>query len=111
MIFRNGKWDLPKGKLELNETITSCAVREVEEECGISGLAITSPLEDTYHTYELNGERILKRTYWFKMKTNYNGKLLPQIEEGITAVVWVDKKDIPEKLTNSFANIVELLKY
>ena len=110
MIFRNGKWDLPKGKLQIDEDIKTCAIREVEEECGVTGLHITQKLLDTYHTYELKGEKILKRTYWFAMKTNFKGNLVPQIEEGVTEVVWVDKKDIAEKLENSFANINELLQ-
>ena len=110
MIFRNGKWDLPKGKLQIDEDIKTCAIREVEEECGVTGLHITQKLLDTYHTYELKGEKILKRTYWFKMKTNFKGNLVPQIEEGVREVVWVDKKDIAEKLENSFANINELLQ-
>ena len=110
MIFRNGKWDLPKGKLEVNENIEQCAIREVEEECGISGLIITQQLQETYHTYEINGQRILKRTYWFIMRSSFKGNLAPQTKEGITAVIWVGKEDISEKLENSFGNIVELLK-
>jgi len=110
MIFRNGKWDLPKGKLELNENIKECAIREVEEECGIAGLSIVNALQDTYHTYEINGEKILKRTYWFAMYSDFKGNLVPQTEEGITQVDWVDKEQIVEKLNNSFGNIKELLK-
>jgi len=110
MIFRNGKWDLPKGKLEIDENIKECAIREVEEECGISGLSIINALKDTYHTYEINGKKILKRTFWFVMNSNYKGNLIPQTEEGITKVIWVDKQDIAEKLENSFGNINELLK-
>ena len=110
MIFRNNKWDLPKGKLEQNENIKECAIREVEEECGISGLSFLNALQDTYHTYELNGKKILKRTYWFAMHTDFKGSLVPQIEEGITEVVWVDKEQIAEKLNNSFGNIKELFK-
>ena len=110
MIFRNGKWDLPKGKLEIGENIEQCAIREVEEECGVSGLIITQQLQKTYHTYEINGQKILKCTYWFEMQSSFKGNLIPQTEEGITAVVWVDKQVISEKLENSFGNIVELLK-
>ena len=105
MIFRNGKWDLPKGKLEIGEDIESCSIREVEEECGIKGLQITERISDTYHTYELKGERILKRTYWFKMKTNFEGELTPQKEEGIISAEWISKKRIPEILENAYENI------
>ena len=110
MIFRNGKWDLPKGKLEVGENIKECAIREVEEECGVLGLSIAKPLQDTYHTYEINEQKILKRTYWFEMSTRFKGELIPQNEEGITKVVWVDEQNIAEKLDNSFGNIKELLQ-
>ena len=110
MIFRNNKWDLPKGKLEQNENIKECAIREVQEECGVSGLSIVSFLKDTYHTYEINGKKILKRTYWFTMRTDFKGSLLPQTDEGITEVVWVDKEKVGEKLYNSFGNIKEIIK-
>ena len=97
MIFRNSKWDLPKGKLEAGENIQECAIREVEEECGVRNLQIVNQLQSTYHTYQLNGKATLKCTYWFKMITNFNDELVPQIKEGITKVAWVDINDISEK--------------
>jgi len=109
MIFRNGKWDLPKGKLEMGESVEECAIREVEEECGVSGIIIENKIKDTYHTYVLEGENILKKTYWYKMKTDYSAKLVPQIEEGITKVSWVDKDQISKKLKNSYGNISDVL--
>jgi ADP-ribose pyrophosphatase YjhB (NUDIX family) len=108
MIFRNGKWDLPKGKLESGENISQCAMREVEEECGVEELSIVKKLKSTYHTYKLNGKAILKRTYWFKMNSNYKSKLTPQLEEGITKVEWVSLSEVPLKLENSYGNIKEL---
>ena len=108
MIFRNEKWDLPKGKLEVDENIKECAVREVEEECGVDNLKIISELLSTYHTYKLNGKAILKRTFWFKMLTNYNQELVPQAKEGIIKVEWVNKEDIPYRLNNTYGNIKEL---
>jgi 8-oxo-dGTP pyrophosphatase MutT (NUDIX family) len=110
MIFRNGKWDLPKGKLEIGESVEECAIREVEEECSIVGLYITEKIIETYHTYSLKGEEILKRTYWYKMRTNFDGELSPQIEEGITKVSWIDKDQISEKIKNSYGNISDVLK-
>ena len=109
MIFRDGKWDLPKGKLEVGESIERCAIREVEEECGISGLIITQQLQETYHTYEINGNRILKCTYWFIMRSSFKGNLVPQTKEGITKVEWVNEKDILKRLENTYGNIKELL--
>lgn len=109
MIFRNGNWDLPKGKLEANENIQECAIREVEEECGVFNLRIVSSLQNTYHTYQENGKSILKKTYWFIMTTSFNNKLTPQINEGITKVEWVNKQCIAKKLKKSYANISDLL--
>ena len=110
MIYRNEKWDLPKGKLEYGESIEQCAIREVKEECGVLDLKIIHRLKETYHTYNISNEKILKRTFWFKMKSSDKGVLVPQIEEGITKVVWVDSIDIPNNLKNSYGNIIDLLK-
>jgi len=108
MIFRNDKWDLPKGKLEVDENIEECAIREVKEECGVEELSIVKKLKSTYHTYKLNGRAILKRTYWFIMNSNNKSKLTPQLEEGITKVEWVSLSEVPSKLENSYGNIKEL---
>ena len=110
MIFRNGKWDLPKGKKEKREEIESCAKREVEEECGISGLEIVEKFSETYHIYKHKGNKILKRTFWFKMRTHFDGELVPQKEEGIMRVCWVKQGEIKEKLKNSYGNIKDLLQ-
>ena len=109
MIFRNEKWDLPKGKIENGENIQQCAIREVEEECGIGNLKIIDRLPSTYHVYQMNNKSMLKRTYWFRMKTDFTNKLVPQIEEGITKVEWVSKKDMFKKIENTYASIKELL--
>ncbi|RLD29994.1 MAG: NUDIX hydrolase [Bacteroidetes bacterium] len=108
-IYRNNKWDLPKGKAESKETIDKTAIREVEEETGVKGLSITKPLEMTYHIFKRNGKYRIKITYWFEMKTNYNGKLTPQENEGITKVEWLNPKQITRAMENSYANIKELV--
>jgi ADP-ribose pyrophosphatase YjhB (NUDIX family) len=108
-IYRNDKWDLPKGKAENNETIDKTALREVEEETGVQGLSITKPLEMTYHIFKRNGKYKIKITYWFEMKTSYNGLLIPQENEGITKVAWLTPKQIDKALENSYANIKVLM--
>ena len=104
-IYRNDKWDLPKGKIEEGERIEETALREVEEETKVSGLKIVKPLETTYHIFKRNGRLQLKITYWFEMTSNYNGTLEPQEEEGITRVEWLNPKQIKEAMENSYANI------
>ncbi len=108
-IHRLGKWDLPKGKLEEYEQIDECAIREVEEECGIQNLKITSPVFHTYHTYVLRGKSILKRTHWFKMTTKTQ-ELTPQTEEDITEVIWADEKQLMDVLDNTYPNIKLVLE-
>ena len=104
-IYRNNKWDLPKGKAEGKESIEDTAIREVEEETGVKGLKITKALPTTYHIFKRNGKHRIKVTYWFEMKTDFNGKLYPQENEGITKVEWLDANATQQALENSYANI------
>lgn len=104
-IFRNGKWDLPKGGIEKHEEIEDTAMREVEEETGVSGLKITQKLQKTYHVFKRNGTYRLKITHWYEMKTDYTGLLSGQLEEGIEKVAWLNPEQIKEALTNSYENI------
>lgn len=104
-IYRNDKWDLPKGKAEKSETIEQTSIREVEEETGVRGLEITKPLETTYHIFKRNGRHKIKVTYWFEMKTDFVGELFPQENEGISKVEWLNKTEAEKALENSYANI------
>jgi 8-oxo-dGTP pyrophosphatase MutT (NUDIX family) len=108
-IFRRGKWDLPKGKIEDNEEIREAAIREVEEECGISGLSILHELPSTYHIYTQDDKEVLKRTYWFEMFSDDKRKLVPQEEEGITDVRWMNEKQIKKALKNTYESIIEVM--
>jgi 8-oxo-dGTP pyrophosphatase MutT (NUDIX family) len=108
-IFRNGKWDLPKGKAEAKETINQTALREVEEETGITGLSITKPLEITYHIFKRNERHYIKVTYWFQMYSEYEGTLVPQEKEGITKVKWIPETKLKKVLKNSYSNIKLLI--
>lgn len=104
-IFRNGKWDLPKGGIEKREEIEETAIREVEEETGVTGLKIVQKLQKTYHVFKRNGRYKLKVTHWFEMKTNFEGIMQGQIEEGIEKVAWLKPDEVKEALKNSYENI------
>ena len=108
-IYRNKKWDLPKGKAEKNENISQTALREVIEETGIKNLTIVKPLEKTYHIFKKGSKHYLKSTYWFEMTSDYDGKFKPQKKEGISRVEWIDKETIGSILPKSYANIRLLL--
>jgi ADP-ribose pyrophosphatase YjhB (NUDIX family) len=103
-IYRNNIWDLPKGRIEKNESIETAAIREVEEECSIFNLTIEKQLITTYHIYFQNKNK-LKLTYWFLMNSNYDKPLIPQIEEGITKVEFIKEESIDTILKESYANI------
>jgi 8-oxo-dGTP pyrophosphatase MutT (NUDIX family) len=104
-IFRNDKWDLPKGKAEKGESIKSCAIREVVEECGIPEPIVHKELETTFHIFEREGKLIFKVTHWYEMSTDYTGQLQPQTEEGITLVAFKDHEHIQLALNNSYNSI------
>ena len=104
-IFRNGKWDLPKGGIEKGEEIEYTALREVEEETGVSKLLISNKLQKTYHIFRRNGKYKLKITHWFEMTSDFEGTPQPQAEEGIEKVAWLNPEEIKEALKNSYENI------
>jgi len=110
MIYRLGKWDLPKGKLEHGESIEEGAVREVIEECGITNLRVLKELPVTYHTYNIGDRKILKRTYWYEMHTKHVGELVPQIEEHIEKAQWINPDFLDEYMGNTYASIHWLLE-
>ena len=113
-IFRNNKWDLPKGGVEKRELIIDAAIREVTEETGVGDIIVEKKISETYHIFKKGKRFRLKKTYWFKMSTTYMGKTNPQTEEGIEKTKWVSNKNIEDILNDAFENIriivLEVLK-
>lgn len=110
LIFRRGKWDLPKGKLDKGEKLEDCAIREVEEETGLKNVKLISPLIITYHTYHEGARFILKESHWFNMKVSGVQKLVPQTTEDIHEIKWVKAEDITPYLKNTFPSVSDVLK-
>jgi ADP-ribose pyrophosphatase YjhB (NUDIX family) len=111
IIFRHNKWDLPKGKLDYDESPEEAALREVQEECGIDELSILKKLDLTFHSYKLGKKRMLKKNHWFLMQTKSNARLIPQLEEDIREAVWMNKNSIQNKVfANTYSSIAALLK-
>ena len=106
LIFRRGHWDLPKGKVDNGEDIQTCALREVQEETGVSGLKIVKKLPKTYHLFSnANGEIILKKCHWFEMEIRDEQPLKPQLEEDITEAVWLSREDVEKRKSLMFPTI------
>ncbi len=108
VMYRLDKWDLPKGKIDKGETTRVAALREIEEECGLSKLTISKSLIPTFHTYRLKDKFVLKKTFWFKVLFDGNEKLVPQTEENITDLKWIDEKDINTVLENTYPSIRDI---
>ena len=111
MIFRRGYWDLPKGKRDAGESIETCAVREVEEETGLSGVQLMNPVGETTHYYvdPFTNLPTQKITYWFTMYAASFQPLIPQTSEDITDIRWVSAAELPVLLETSFATIREII--
>lgn len=105
MIFRRGKWDLPKGKAEPGENMQETALREIREETGLHDIRIVGKLTQTYHVYHIGTEKVLKETCWYHLKHEAEETFTPEREEDIEEVRWVTKSDLPVYLANTYPNI------
>lgn len=110
MILRNGRWDLPKGKLECGEDIRDCAVREVTEECSVSGIELKEFITNTFHCYRINGQWVIKQTWWYRMFSPGNQVPVPQEAEGIMKAEWVKGEKLPGRLMKTYPNIREVFR-
>jgi|GEM_PF-1185156 len=110
MIHRLGKWDLPKGKLEPDETIETAAWREVEEETGLEGHTVTAHLVDTFHVFKRKVNWKFKVTHWYTMQVDRPQNLVPQTEEGITAVKWWSREELVTDFPDTYPLVQDLLR-
>jgi ADP-ribose pyrophosphatase YjhB (NUDIX family) len=109
-IFRRGKWDLPKGKIETGESYETCAEREIEEETGVKQLTLKKKIGETYHIYEEKEKTILKISHWFNFTCFSSQNTAPQTEEDIIEVKWIATKNIKEPISNTYNNIKDILE-
>ena len=109
-IYRLGKWDLPKGKVEKGEQLEACSIREIGEETGLTNLKIKKKIGETYHTYNAFGKHFLKISHWFHISTHHKQTLVPQTEEDITHLKWIKPQDINEPLGNTYASIKDIVE-
>jgi len=110
-IYRNERWDLPKGKIEKNEEARMAAIREVAEECGIKNLVLMEFIMPTYHIYHHEKRNVLKITHWYEMFAESHQELIPQLEEGITKVSWLDTAAMKDVLKDTYGNIKLLFEH
>lgn len=109
VIKRLGKWDLPKGKVDRGEGIEAAALREVNEECGLVTLRTLQPLPTTWHTYERKGRQHLKRTDWYLMQGSVKDELVPQHDEDIQEVRWMDRDEVEAMKDDTYPSLLPVI--
>ena len=108
MIFRRNSWDLPKGKIDDGESPEQAAVREIQEETGLNDVKLSKLIAYTYHTYDMNGKRILKKTWWYAMSTTET-TLTPQTSEDIEEATWVELTTFLDTNPTIYGSILDVL--
>ena len=108
MIYRRNRWDLPKGHIDAGEDALAAAIREIEEETGVSGLKFVSPLCNTLHAYNVYGKWELKCTYWFAFST-VQSATTAQTEEDIEAAEWCNEAAVDSNLEKSYPTIKQVV--
>ena len=109
LIFRRGKWDLPKGKIDKGERPDEAAIREVHEETGLANAAIDKKLLVTYHIYYFKSKLALKPTHWYLMDNLGSDDIFPQTEEDIEKAVWLTSEEIDSLKPQMFHSIVDVV--
>jgi 8-oxo-dGTP pyrophosphatase MutT (NUDIX family) len=110
LMYRRGKWDLPKGKVDEGEQIPDAAVREVEEETGLTNVELGEFIGITTHFYIHHNSEIEKETHWYAMKVSDEQRLVPQAEEDIEKLEWVSEHELAPYLTNTYDNIIQIVE-
>lgn len=86
---RGPVWILPKGHVEpaAGETVSDAAIREVQEEAGITSLSIKDQLGVTRYSFQAEEALVKKTVHYFLMTTDQK-RLTPQAEENLIDAAW-----------------------
>ncbi len=109
LMYRRNMWDLPKGKMDENETFEQTAVREVAEETGLN-CQLKHKVATTWHYYKSHDVHCLKQTKWYKMTCAPDARPVPQAEEDIEKVGFYSHQQVKEILPNAFGSISWVLQ-
>ena len=92
--FNDGKWSVPAGRLEMGESISQAAIRELMEEVGISASMEDLSVPLFMNHKDERGERIY---VFFTVKKWLGVEKNMEIEK-CSEIKWFDKTDLPEDL-------------
>ena len=114
-IFKNGRWDLPKGHLEEGNSSKETALIEISEETGLpkKNLTVLKKLIPTHYHKRVQGEMIVKKTIWYLVEFNGNMDmpLIPDKNEGITECRWFSLNELVLVLEESHERIRYLMEF
>ena len=105
LFFRRGAWDMPKGHQEAGETLDQCALREVQEETGLTHLELGGPICVTYHTYHNKDNFVLKESHWYKMTLTGREPVKVQTEEDIVKASWCGPLRLKRLLKDAYPSV------
>jgi bis(5'-nucleosidyl)-tetraphosphatase len=104
--YPNGHWDFPKGHVEKDETEEQTALRELEEETGISQSHIIKGFRyPVSYKYYRRGKLSNKQVIFFLAGTDTKGITISHEHQNF---IWLNYQDSLKKLT--FDNAKNLLK-
>ncbi|MFN5058754.1 MAG: NUDIX hydrolase [Chloroflexota bacterium] len=82
-----GQWTFPKGHLDEDESSHAAAVREVQEETGVTG-TLGAHITTIYYDVTKKGRTFRKQVDWYILVTTQT-TVTPQAEEGIHEYAWL----------------------
>lgn len=104
--YLSGHWDFIKGRIEKNEHLKEAAIREAQEETGITDIEFIDGFEEKIqYRYQYDGRQVRKEVVFFLAKTRTADV---KISDEHLDHIWLEFDDAYEKTT--YQNAKSLLR-
>jgi 8-oxo-dGTP pyrophosphatase MutT (NUDIX family) len=91
---RMGRWTIPKGHVEVGESLEQTALREVAEETGLTQFKLGEKLDKLHFFYRKEGKLIFMTTHVYLMEAlGDTDAVIPEDSEGIVDAKWFDSEE------------------
>lgn len=104
--YGKGHWDFPKGHIEKGETEKDAAVRETQEETGISDLNFIEGFKEKIGYFFRQGKKLVHKEVIYFLAETKTGEVKLSFEH--SGFEWLDYEKAIEKIT--FKSSKEILK-